>query len=339
MRKERGIRRHLVPAVLGCLLFALGLAFGFFAYLPVGGGDARPSLVEIPRGSGFVKIVRLLDEAGYVTNKPFFYALAVIKGAVRQIRAGEYEFSPDLSPAEIIDKLVQGKIKFYPFTIPEDITTREIAARLAAVKLVREEAFLALAKDERYLASLGIKAGSAEGYLYPETYRFDRTMGAEDMMRAMVRQFWKVFAPELRARASELGMTVGEVLTLASLIGKETGYGEEKPLISAVFHNRLRLGMKLQCDPTAVYGIDGFSGAVKKHHLLEDHPYNTYRISGLPPGPIGNPAMDSIRAALYPARADYLYFVSNNEGKHIFSTSLEAHNRAVSKYQISKKKQ
>jgi len=300
--------------------------------------SARTVLVDIPRGYSFLQIINELDRAGLVINKPAFYALAIIKGAARQIRAGEYELSTSMSPIEIIDKLVKGEIKSYKITIPEDFTIREIAARLAANKLVKESAFLKIAHDRRIAASLGIEGSSLEGYLYPDTYFLDRSMGCREIIQIMNGQFWKRFTPEMRQRAANLGMTIHEVVTLASMIGKETGIKEEKPLVSAVFHNRLKKGMKLQCDPTAVYGLENFDGQVLRRHLLRDAPHNTYVIQGLPPGPIANPDIDSLRAALYPAKVDYLYFVANNNGSHHFSSNLISHREAVSRYQILRKK-
>jgi UPF0755 protein len=339
MAYPKRLQKSLTRIVLALLAIGFAATVITFAYFPVGKKPYQTVTIEIPKGTGFLQIVALLDDAGFVTNKPFFYALAVFKGAARQIRAGEYELSSNMSPIEIIDKLVQGRIKAYDVTIPEDFTVREIAVRLASYKLVDEKVFLALASDRPFLSSLGIDGKNAEGFLYPETYRLDRSMGARDIMKMMNQQFWKVVTPDLRRRASEMGMTLAQAVTLASIIGKETGYTEEKPLVSAVFHNRLRKGMKLQSDPTAVYDLENFNGPVRRTHLLRDHTHNTYRIHGLPPGPIGNPAIDSIKAALYPAKADYLYFVSTNDGAHTFSTNLIAHNRAVSKYQIQKKKQ
>ncbi|MCX7634539.1 MAG: endolytic transglycosylase MltG, partial [Syntrophales bacterium] len=197
---------------------------------------------------------------------------------------------------------------------------------------------LTLAHDRRFLAALGIKAASAEGYLFPETYRLDRSMTERDIIRVMVRQFWKELTPEMMRRAAEMGMSVHQWVTLASLIGRETGFKGEKPLISAVFHNRLKRGMRLQCDPTVTYNLENFNGVIRRAHLLKDHPYNTYRIPGLPPGPIGNPGRDSLWAALYPAAVNYLYFVAAGDGSHNFSATLSEHRRAVAKYQIQKKK-
>jgi UPF0755 protein len=163
-------------------------------------------------------------------------------------------------------------------------------------------------------------------------------MGSKEIIQIMNQEFWKRFTPDMRRRAAAMGMTITEVVTLASLIGKETGFKDEKPLISAVFHNRLKKGMKLQSDPTAVYNLEDFDGKIRKSHLQRETPHNTYRISGLPPGPIANPDTESLKAALYPAKVDYLYFVANNNGSHQFSTTLIGHQQAVSKYQTLRKK-
>ncbi|HVO67541.1 MAG TPA: endolytic transglycosylase MltG [Syntrophales bacterium] len=320
------------------LLLSFFLATVHYAISPV---DNRNEIVtvDIPKGTSFLQSVDNLERVGLVKYKYLFYLLVVSRNAQGHIRAGEYELTTSMSPMEIISKLVKGDIKSYLVTIPEDITFREIASRLAAFKLVDEKAFLSICSDAKFLASLGIEGASAEGYLYPDTYRLDRSMSAKDIMKIMVNQFWKMFTPEMQKRAEELRMTIPQVITLASIIGKESGNKDEKPLISAVFCNRLKKGMKLQSDPTAVYNLNDFSGNIKRKHLMRDAPYNTYRINGLPPGPIANPAVDSLNAALYPAPVNYLYFVSNNDGSHQFSSSLSAHNRAVLNYQIKRKKE
>ncbi|MCX5829312.1 MAG: endolytic transglycosylase MltG [Deltaproteobacteria bacterium] len=313
------------------------LVFVNFACQPVG-QSSKTILIDIPRGTGFMEITGMLDNAGLVENKPFFYTLAIMKGAVRQIRAGEYELSYTMSPIDIINKLVKGDIKAYLVTIPEDFTVKEIAARLAANKLVPEKTFLKLAFDHNFVKTLNIPGKTLEGYLYPETYKLDRSMGSKEIIQIMNQQFWRRFTPDMRQRAAAMGMTITEVVTLASIIGKETGFKDEKPLVSAVFHNRLKKGMKLQSDPTAVYNLDDFDGKIRKSHLLRDTSHNTYRNKGLPPGPIANPDIDSLTAALYPARVDYLYFVANNNGSHQFSLTLIDHHQAVSKYQTLRKK-
>ena len=319
------------------LLILVSLIFVNFSCQPVG-PSSKTILIDIPRGTGFMEAIDVLDNAGLVKNKPFFYALAIMKGAARQIRAGEYELSATLSPIAILNKLVKGDIKAYMVTIPEDFTVREIAARLAAYKLVPEKTFLKLAFDQNFVKTLNIPGKTMEGYLYPETYKLDRSMGSKEIIQVMNQEFWKRFTPDMRQRAAAMGMTIAEVVTLASMIGKETGFKDEKPLVSAVFHNRLKKGMRLQSDPTAVYNLDDFDGKIRRSHLLRDTPHNTYRNSGLPPGPIANPDIDSLKAALYPANVNYLYFVANNNGSHQFSLTLIDHHQAVSKYQILRKK-
>jgi UPF0755 protein len=321
-------------------LFLTGAAFYHYATTSVNPPTAAAT-IDIPKGAGFLGITEILNNAGLVQNRPFFWALALVKKANRHIRAGEYELTGAMSPREILDKLVRGQIKDYPVTLPEDITVSEVARRLSAFKLINDKEFATLATDRSFLASLDIEADSIEGYLFPDTYRFDRSMTTREILRILVGQFWKEVTPEMRKRAEEIGLTLPQWVTLASIIGKESGNNTEKPLISAVFHNRLEMGMKLQSDPTAVYHLEQTGNPIKtvrKVHLQSDTPHNTYKIKGLPPGPIANPGIDSLRAALYPANVNYLYFVAKNDGGHHFSTNLAAHNQAVLKYQINKQK-
>jgi len=335
----RNPRRKRVLLLL-LVLFLTGAAFYRYATTPVNDSTLART-VDIPKGSGFFRITEILDNAGLVHNRPFFWVLALGKKAARHIRAGEYELNGAMSPSAILDKLVRGEIKVYPVMLPEDITVSEVARRLSALKLVNEKEFMTLATDRSFLASLDIEADSIEGYLYPNTYRFDRSMTIKEIIRILVAQFWREVTPEMRKRAEEIGLTLPQWVTLASIIGKESGNSAEKQLISAVFHNRLKRGMKLQSDPTAIYNLQQESGRVKTvllRHLKSDTPHNTYRIIGLPPGPIANPGIDSLRAALYPAKVDYLYFVARNDGAHQFSNNLASHNQAVSKYQINRQK-
>lgn len=322
------------------VLFLVGAAFYRYATTPINDITIART-VDIPKGSGFFRITEILDNAGLVHNRPFFWVLALGKKAARHIRAGEYELTGAMSPSAILDKLVRGEIKVYQVTLPEDITVSEVAKRLSALKLVNEKEFMTLATDRFFLASLDIEADSIEGYLYPDTYRFDRSMTIKEITQILVGQFWRTVTPEMRKRAREIGLTIPQWVTLASIIGKESGNRTEKPLISAVFHNRLHRRMKLQSDPTAIYRLQLEGGQVKtvlRRHLKSNTPHNTYRISGLPPGPIANPGLDSLRAALYPAKVDYLYFVAKNDGSHRFSNNLASHNQAVLKYQIDRQK-
>jgi UPF0755 protein len=333
---------HRQKTLTLCLLiaFLIGVAFTRYAVSPIN-PSFTVKIINIPKGVSFFRITEILNEAGLVENRPFFWVLAYGKGSTKSIRAGEYELAGSMSPSEIIEKLVRGEIKSYTVTLPEDITVNEAARKLVALKLINEEEFATLTTDKSFLSSLGIEGESIEGYLFPETYQFNRSMTTKEVIRIIVRQFWKEITPEMRKQAEKIGLTLNEWVTLASMIGKETGNKDEKTLVSAVFHNRLARGMKLQSDPTAVYHLEQEGTPVKtilRKHLSADSPYNTYRIPGLPPGPIANPGRDSLRAALYPERVGYLYFVSTNDGSHHFSTSLDSHSQAVSKYQINRQK-
>jgi UPF0755 protein len=320
------------------LLLVLSIFLISFAVCPID-DRAVKTTVYIPRGTGFLEIVDVLDQAGMVKHKPLFILLAILKGAAGSIKAGEYDLATSMSPWEITARLAKGEIKVRRVTIPEDYTLKQIADRLVAENLVSEENFISVTTDPDFLALLHIDATSAEGFLYPDTYDFNRGMTTREIVKIMVNQFWKKVTPQMIEKAKVLGITTAELVTLASLIGKETGHKEEKAQVSAVFHNRLKMGMRLQSDPTAIYSLTEYRNIVRRNHLNNDTPYNTYKIKGLPPGPIANPGIDSLQAALYPAPVNYLYFVSNNDGTHKFSSNLAAHVQAVLNYQIKRKKE
>jgi UPF0755 protein len=289
-------------------------------------------VVDIPTGSSFLKVTEILNQAGLIKSRFFFYNLAIIKNARQSIRAGEYEFNTSLTPSAMIDKLLRGEIKNYKVVIPEDLSLREIAVRLDEFKLIDKKVFFELASDEDFLESLNIKADSIEGYLFPETYFFDRSMSTRQIMKIMVNQFWKEVTPEMLKRTGELKLDIHKLVTFASLIGKESGDDAEKPMIAAVFYNRIKKKMRLQSDPTAVYDLENFNGKVLRSHLRRNSPYNTYIIKGLPPGPIANPGVASLKAVLYPASVKHLYFVSKKDGTHYFSTSFDQHIQAINRY-------
>jgi len=339
MKLLDNIRNKKLAILFWTVVVILFVCASFLSYAdsPLGSSKALCT-VDIPKGTRFQKIVEILDEADLVKYKSLFYLLAFFQHAAGHIRAGEYEFSKSMTPLEIIRKLVRGEIKGYSITFPEDFTVREMAVRLASYKLVDEEAFMKLTNDREFLKSIDIEGESLEGFLFPDTYRFDRSMSKEDIIRTMVHRFREKVRPEMLNRAKELGFSLREFVTMASIIGKESGNEEEKPLISAVFYNRLKKGMKLQSDPTAVYDLNNFKGIIKKSHLQNNTAHNTYHINGLPPGPIANPGLDSLMAALYPASVNYLYFVAKNDGSHHFSSNLTAHNEAVSRYRNKEEK-
>jgi len=295
-------------------------------------------LVDIPTGSSFYKVSEILNKAGLVKSRFLFYALAMTKNATRSVKAGEYEFSDAMTPGTIIDKLLSGDVKTYKTVIPEDLTIKEIAEILMNNRLIDEKEFFALAYDSDFLNTLGVKTPSIEGYLFPETYHFDRSMSTRQIMRFMVSQFWKKVTPDMVKMAEERGFNINQFITFASIVGKESGNKEEKSIIAAVFYNRLKKRMPLQSDPTAVYDLKDFSGKIMRSHLKRNSPYNTYKIRGLPPGPIANPGIDSLKATLNPAQVNYLYFVSKKDGTHQFSSSLDMHNQATKQYRNIKRK-
>ena len=324
---------------LGVALFlVLSIFLIIYAKSPID-DRAVVATVYIPKGAGFLEIVDILDQAGMVKNKVFFTLLALFKGVAGQIKAGEYELVTSMSPDAMTDKLVRGDIRIHKVTIPEDYTLKQIADLLVGDNLVSEENFISVTTDPVFLASLNVDANSAEGYLYPDTYFFNRGMTTREIVSTMVNRFREKVTPQMIERAKALGMNTTEFVTLASLIGKESGDEDEKPQVSAVFHNRLKKRMRLQSDPTTVYSRDAYRSVVRRKDLDNDTPYNTYKIRGLPPGPIANPGIDSLQAALNPAPVNYLYFVSKNDGTHIFSSNLAAHTQAILKYQIKRKKE
>jgi len=332
----------MISAVFLLSLVVVALASAAYFFHDINrpfGKEGKTVLIDIPRGYSFVKISKLLRDQGVVRNEFFFYLLSISQGVVRQIKAGEYEFVQPLSPQDILDKLVKGEIKYYRVVIPEDLNVREIAERLDQFGLIQKKKFMELSEDKAFLASLGITENSIEGYLFPETYFFDRSMGDKQIIARMLSEFRKHATPERIKRAHEFGMTIHQWVTMASLIGKETGYSREKGMISSVFHNRIKKGMRLQSDPTAVYHIKDFTGPIFRSHLAIDSPYNTYRIYGLPPGPIANPGIDSLMSAIYPSPGDFLYFVSKKDGTHFFSFHYSSHLQAIKKYQASGKKE
>lgn len=291
----------------------------------------QPFLVE--RGATMGGTARALEAEGLVRSAMAVEWLARARGVAGQLRAGEYALSPSLSSQQILDRLTQGRVVTYSVSLPEGIRATEIAKRLADQQLVEPEAFLEAVADVDLAKELGIEGDTLEGYLYPETYRFSRGLDPRDIAAKMVEQFLAVW-PEIAPLAAERGMSMREVVTLASIVEKETGAPEERPVIAAVFLNRLDRGMRLETDPTVIYGIENFDGNIKKKHLLDpSNTYNTYRHGGLPPGPIASPGADALRAVVQPAQSEYLFFVSMNDGTHKFSRTYREHANAVNQYQ------
>jgi UPF0755 protein len=303
-----------------------------YAETPMGTSD-RPRSVSVPSGQTFDDTLRQLEQAGIVRSPRRFEILARLKGLDTQIQAGEYWLSPDTTPENLLKQLVTGKVRMHALTLPEGYTIGQYAAMVEEKGLASAEAFLAVAADPAVAAEYGIPGDTLEGYLFPDTYHFPKGLPPRHLVDHMVARFWKVFKPEWEDRVRSLNMTLHQIVTLASIIEKETGAPAERKLISSVFHNRLKRNMRLQSDPTVIYGLKNFDGNLTRKDLETPTPYNTYTTGGLPPGPIANPGAGALEAALYPAKTNHLYFVSRNDGTHKFSNSLKEHNRAVRKYQ------
>ncbi len=289
--------------------------------------------VRIVEGASFKSVSDLLKERGLITYSPYFRLMSKWNGSDQKIKPGLYVFNTAMRPTEILDMLVLGKISQKEVIVREGISDKEIAKILFQAGLGSEENFLVATRDPALLHEFGIGAESLEGYLFPDTYFIPEGASPEDIIKQMVNRFKSRFNPLVERQAVESELTQRELVILASIIDKETSSSTERPIISAVFHNRLKRGMKLQSDPTVIFGLNGFNGNLTKKNLTTPSPYNTYIIAGLPPGPIGNPGEAALSAALAPAEVDYLYFVSKNDGTHYFSKTLEEHNKAVNKYQ------
>jgi UPF0755 protein len=295
--------------------------------------EAEPVLVQVPRGASLQSIAERLEAAGLVRNAGAVEILARYRGLGSALRAGEYRLSPASTPDEILDALATGRVVTYEVAVPEGFTAAMIAKRLDAADLADAAEFLTWVRDPASAAAHAVEGMSLEGYLFPETYRLPRGLTARETAAVFVDQFLTVWR-ELEPRARERNLSMREVVTLASIVEKETGVPEERALIAAVFQNRLKRGMRLETDPTVIYGIPDFDGNLRRSDLENpDNPYNTYRIAGLPPGPIANPGRGALAAVVDPADVDYLYFVSRNDGTHRFSRTYREHLLAVSEFQ------
>jgi UPF0755 protein len=325
--------------VAAVMVIAAGSGIALWRYVntPVSRLD-RQVIFAIPPGEAFDSLISRLQADGLIKAPYKFKIWARLKGDDKNLKAGEYHLSAAMTPNEILGVLVGGRAYLYPLTIPEGFSLKQIAAEVAARGLGDGQAFLDLATDPETASKYEIGARSLEGYLFPDTYMFPKGVPAATIIDKMVQRFKEQFRPQWHDRARELNMSVHEIVTLASIIEKETGDPAERPLISSVFHNRLRKKMRLESDPTVIYGIKDFDGNIKRRHLKARTPYNTYVIRGLPPGPIASPGSAAIEAALYPADTSFLFFVSKKDKTHHFSTNIREHNRAVRKYQLRRRR-
>ena len=331
------MKRRLLVCIIALGLLSVLICGGSYAFfLNRAVSPPRPITISVTRGSSFGAVAQKLHRAEVVSNIIGFKLLARLRGDTSIIQAGDYHFAEPATPGQILDRLIAGDVELHRLTIPEGFSRKEIYERLQQSDFQDAAAFLALTEDASLIRALGIKAASLEGYLFPETYTFDSHTNSRQLIQAMVDQCLAELTPALLAKAKEQNLDRHQLLTLASIIQKEAGNNSEMPLISAVFHNRLRRGIALQADPTVIYGIKNFDGNLTRRHLREITPYNTYRVPGLPPGPIASPGRAALQAAANPAAVNYLYFVARGDGSHQFSSTLREHNAAVRRYQLKR---
>jgi UPF0755 protein len=315
---------------------AAGLAGAGAVYLALhraGPPLAGPVTISISEGTRFADIAADLARQGVLRSPRLLRFWARLTGKDRVVHWGEYLITTPLTPLELLARVTGPPDPLHIITIPEGRTVHDVVAALAAAGFGSEESFLCLLDDPAFLAAEDLPPEGAEGYLFPDTYAFPLATPQERILRTMIRRFREVFGPELRLRALRLGLTVEQAVTLASLIEEETARPDERPLVAAVFLNRLRRGMPLQSDPTVLYGRSSADRTITAADLRRPTPYNTYTISGLPPTPIANPGRAALEAAVDPAPVDYLYFVARGDGTHEFSATLAAHHAAVARYQ------
>jgi UPF0755 protein len=321
----------VVAVALGLVWLLLG------AEKPYKGYAAAEQFVEIPAGAGPAAIGRRLQNAGIVRDELSFRIALWRSGQARRLQAGEYRFDRPMSAREVIDKLVRGEVFLKPVTFPEGLTVRQMSGLYERAGMGPAADFTRAAQKGSLVHDLDPGARDLEGYLFPDTYTLPRKATADDLVARMVTTFRDTLTPELIDRAAARGLSLRELVTLASLVEKETARAEERPLVAAVYSNRLKIGMGMQCDPTVIYALERagrYTGNLTREDLRFDSPYNTYRYAGLPPGPIASPGKASLEAAAAPADVPYLYFVSRNDGSHVFAATLEEHNRNVFEYQI-----
>ena len=327
--------------ILAVVLDALALFYLQIYFQTPAAPDAKEQIVTIAAGSSLRQIADGLADHGLIRHRTMFIVYVKWWHPGPHLQAGEYALRASMSPEQIVEILRQGKVRHYSLTIPEGLTVREIATIVAEQHFGDAATLQALMSDPVFIASLNLEVPSLEGYLFPDTYRLPRNISAQALLSRMVDTLRINYTDEIVSRAEQLGLTQHEVLTLASLIEKEAKVDDERPLISAVYHNRIRKGMLLQCDPTVIYALgERFDGNIRKQDFEMDSPYNTYRYAGLPPGPIANPGRRSLEAAVNPAPVDYLYFVATgSNGQHKFSRTLPEHNQAVHQYLFNMKSQ
>jgi UPF0755 protein len=325
------------PAIFFIVLLVLAVAgrigYGFYSYLHAPEPALQvDTLVEVAPGMNFRQIARLLEERKVISRRRYFELAATLERVTTKMQAGTYTFRPGYTPLQVLDIISRGDVTVWKLTVPEGLSIYEIAGRIGDMGNWSAQNFVAAATDPKKARALGVPVATLEGYLFPAVYELKLSMSEGQVVALMLARGKMEMTDERQARAKQLGLTWHQVLTLASIVEKETPARDEMPVIAGVFLNRLKLRMPLQSDPTVVYGDTDFTGPITKRDLLRPGPYNTYLHQGLPPGPICNPGADAIEAVLHPADTDYLYFVADGNGRHVFSKSYVEHLKNVFKY-------
>lgn len=335
--------RTVVVSLVGLLLVVVlvGGGAGYVFYQRVNqvfrGYESESQLVDIPAGASTRIIGERLVAAGVVRSDLTFRMALWATGDARRLKAGAYRFDRPMTATEVVSKVARGEVDLIPITFPEGLTVAEMGKVFESSGLGTAAAFVQAAGDATAVREIDPGANNLEGYLFPDTYNVPRHTDAAQLTRAMTDRVLRVLTPELRQAADARGLSVRQLVTLASIVEKETGRAEERPLIASVYSNRLKVGMPMQCDPTVIYALllaGRYDGNLRRNDLMFDSPYNTYRYPGLPPGPIAAPGKDALEAAAHPAESDFIYFVSRNDGSHEFARTLDEHNRNVQKFQV-----
>jgi UPF0755 protein len=322
-----GMARKLTAVLIFLIVLAGGAGVWLFLLSP-GPVLESPRMVEVRHGERLHSIATSLKRAGIVRSRFALMLYARLTGTANRVQPGEYRFTGGETIPEVLGHLVRGESIVVTVTIPEGSSVREIGRYLEQARLLCDWKFVKVARRSPLVKALGLSPFGVEGYLFPATYRFPPSATAQEILTAMIERFYTQITPQVEERAFQMGLSVRQLVTLASIIEKEAKVPSERPLIAGVFYNRLRLHIPLQSDPTAQYSIDGITAPVAQA-VHQSSPFNTYDFAGLPPGPIANPGWDSIRAALYPTPTDYLYFVARKDGSHVFSRTLKEHDRAI----------
>lgn len=331
----RRLIRFLFRGLLLCVV--LLIAAGAWLFVSVSKpGNGHEVMIDLPRGSGSRTIAARLEEEGVIASQQQFLLVRMLRPRAT-LQAGEYKFTGRESVLDVFDKIARGEIFFYEVTIPEGSNLFDIASILEAQQLPAAKDFKKVARDPSLVRDIAPEAPSLEGYLFPATYRLTRHTTAQQLCKDMTDRFRRAWK-SLNATGD-----VHRTVTLASLVEKETGVPDERPMVASVYHNRLERNIKLDCDPTTIYAaiLQGrYRGTIHRSDLDSTHPYNTYQRTGLPPGAIANPGLKSLEAALHPASSDFLFFVAKADGSggHIFSSDVDAHNRAVAEYRRGQQK-